>query len=349
MAPSPRISARPTTCRPRDETTPTVVRSAVATLACATLAVVSAPAAWAQSSTAPPPTGSTRASSEAPPPRHRLLQTTYVAARLNPLGLFAQMQLSYRFRLYEGEGALLRDNYVSIGLLPTISPAFARLGAQLEVQPVAALRLTGAIESSSYFGTFNLFQSFPTVTAPFSDSDIKRGGEADLEYRTNVLQATLGALLQARLGSIVVRNNLRGVYFNAATRNGDRAFYDQFFDVMAPDDGWVLFDDADLLYEIKPGFLVGARFHLAHAIYEGRHYLPGEDRTNPNTPMMRLGPFAAYRLSEDDGSLFHSPTLVLSAQWHLAHRWRTGEDTSAGLPMILLAFAFSSDLASSSD
>jgi hypothetical protein len=276
-------------------------------------------------------------------PKHRIMNTGYVAARVNPLGLFLQPNLQYRYRFYKGEGALLRDNYLAVGLVPTVSPAFGRIGGQVDVQPVAALRFTGAYERGYYFGSFNLFQSFPGAGANFSDTTIVDNGDNGRNYKTTFTQATLGGLLQLRVGPVVVRNNFRAVHFNADLRAGDTTFYDQFFDVLVPNDAWVLFNDADAMYEIKPGFLVGVRYHVASPRYKDRHFAPGDD-INVDNSIQRLGLFAAYRLSEEDGSKFHTPTILASTQWHLEHRWRTGADVSQALPLVFVGLMWSGDL-----
>lgn len=276
-------------------------------------------------------------------PKHRIMNTGYTAFRVNPLGLFVQPNFQYRYRFYKGEGALLRDNYLAIGLIPTISPAFGRIGAQVDVQPVAALRLTAAYERGYYFGTFDLFQSFPGAGSDFSDTAIGDNGAAERNYKTTFTQATLGGLVQLKVGPVAVRNNLRAVYFNADLRAGDSTFYDQFFDVLVPNDGWVLFNDADAIYEIKPGFVVGLRYHVSSPRYEDRHFAAGDDAT-VNNSIQRLGLFAAYRLSEEDGSKFHTPTIVASSQWHLEHRFRTGADVSQAVPLLFVGLTWSGDL-----
>lgn len=278
-----------------------------------------------------------------PPAQHRFFYQTTVAARVAPLGLLGQVQLGYRFRLYEGAGPVLRDNYVGVSVLPTLSPGFARIGGLLELQPFAPLRLSAMIDNSAYLRTFNLLQSFPTVTAPHSDTVLRAGSAAGDNYNASVVQVTLGALLQGRLDKFILRNNFRAVYSNGDLRAGDRGFYDLAYDVMAPDDGWIVVNDVDAVYELEPGFVVGARHHLTKALYGAQHFAPGEPTNDINTPFQRLGPFVSYRFGEDDGSLLHSATLLASAQWYLQHRFRTGQDTSAALPLILVVFQFSGD------
>lgn len=275
-------------------------------------------------------------------PRHRLVHSGFGAARVNPVGLFAQANLQYRYRFYDGAD-IARDNYLAIGLIPTLSPAFGRLGVQGDFQPALPLRLTASYERGYYFGTFNLFQSFPGIGSDFSDTTVEARGEAGENYKTSFAQATLGALVQLKFGKIVVRTNVRGVYFDADTENGDKVFYDQFFDVLAPAKGWVVFNDLDAMYELGPGRFIGARYFLASPRYGDDELAPGDDPKTDNS-IRRLGLLFAWRFSEEDGSKFYTPTLLASAQWHLRHRWRTGEDVSQGVPLVFVGFAWAGDL-----
>ena len=51
-------------------------------------------------------------------------------------------------------------------------------------------------------------------------------------------------------------------------------------------------------------------------------YLAGQERDNPNTPAVRLGPLAAYVIDEEPGGWFDKPTLILIVNWWLEHRYR---------------------------
>jgi hypothetical protein len=58
----------------------------------------------------------------------------------------------------------------------------------------------------------------------------------------------------------------------------------------------------------------------------------------------RIGPVAALTFYDDGYTSFNKPTLILAASWYLRHRYRTGQDVSGALPLLLLGFAFQSDL-----
>src|SRR3712207_440765 len=101
---------------------------------------------------------SAQALQEGPPPRHRLVYRNLSVVRLNPLGLLDEARISYRYRLYRSESLALRDNFVSVGLAPALSPAFGRLGVVVELQPLTLLQLWGMYEFIGNFGTFRQFQ-----------------------------------------------------------------------------------------------------------------------------------------------------------------------------------------------
>ena len=78
-------------------------------------------------------------------------------------------------------------------------------------------------------------------------------------------------------------------------------------------------------------------------LYSASDYRAGEKQENDNGHQ-RLGPLAAYTFFDKSYSRFSKPSLVLIVNWYVDHRWRTGADTNAGIPYMVLAFAFTSDL-----
>lgn len=302
--------------------------------------------AWAQSS----------ASESAKParadlpvrPAQRFDATQGVIGRLNPLGLVYLGKFSYQFRLYESDSPLTANNYIGVGVTPAVSPAFVRGGLVLEIQPLSILRLWASYEGVGYFGSFRVFQSFPGVTSDHSDTTLLNldDVEATSAYSTGGTILTVGGLLQAKVGPVAARNMTRLMRPDFDLREGDRTYYDILFDVLAPDEGWFLSNDFDLLWVTDLGLTVGGRYTLTQSFYEDRHYAPGETLgENPNTPTQRIGPLIAYTFWDEKGqSAFDRPTVVLIVNWWLQHRFRTGADVDNAIPYVALAFTVTGDL-----
>lgn len=73
-------------------------------------------------------------------------------------------------------------------------------------------------------------------------------------------------------------------------------------------------------------------------------YVPGEPQDNPNTPLSKLGPIAAWQFLQSSGGLAQRGTLLLPAQWYLAHRFRTGGTVSGAIPFLGIGLVFSGDV-----
>lgn len=297
-----------------------------------------------------PATGETEAPAPAlplvdPQPEVQLYYRSLTAARVNPLGLFELFDLSLRGRFYESDSDALRQNFAGIGLTAGLSPAFGRIGVLAEVQPLTILRLWAAYEFIGYFSSFDLMASFPSAASAYSDTAIR--GAKDLGrpgYATWGGQLTLGANAQVRFGPIAIRDSFRAIMPSFQLREGDRVFFDQIFDLQVPNDGWAVVNELDVLGIFDIGLMVGARYTIATPFNEARHFAPGDDPALAQNHVHRLGPMIAYTFERRPGTRFDSPTLILLAQWHLIHRYRTGADVDIGLPYLGLAFQFNGDL-----
>ena len=271
------------------------------------------------------------------------------AARVNPLGLFVSGTAMLRKRLYRHQALALRDNYVGVGPVFFMSPAFARGGLGVEVQPLSVLQLSASLEGIGFFRTFEFMQSFPSATSETSDGELKRLKEAGTNYATTGWVTTLAALLQGKAGPMALRSNFRAIYYDMRLRDGDRVWYDSILDVMSPGKGWTFTNDTDLLYVTSFGLAAGARFTATHSAFQSTDFTPGEAENNPNSPITRVGPFVAYTFFDkpcEDGVCprFNAPTVVLVSQWFLAHRYRTGQEVSQAVPWFALAFQCKGDL-----
>jgi hypothetical protein len=283
-----------------------------------------------------------------PQPETEVRYQSTTAARVNPLGLVSFLDLTGRLRLYAHESDFLKQNFAGIGITGGLSPAWGRIGVLAEVQPLSILRLHLSYELVGYFSSFNLFASFPSPFADASDTAIETRSNLPglASYDTYGGQLTLGATLQAKISYFAVRNLFRAAHGSYQIRPGDRVYYDQLSDLLAPNDGWILINDVDALAVFDEfGLAVGARWTYSHAFYRLRNFAPGEDpNAVPDTDIHRLGLIAAWTIEDNEGARFDRPTIILIAQWHLVHRYRTGADVDVGVPYLALAFQFQGDL-----
>ena len=278
------------------------------------------------------------------PPQHRIAYKNLTALRYNPLGLLDDARFMYRYRLYETDKVALRDNFIGVGLAPTFSPAMLKIGPYVEFNPSTVFGVWSAIQFVQYFGSFNLLQSFPGAQSDFSDTAIKNNSAQ--RQATNGFEVTIGANLNLKFGPIVVRSFFRAIYGSMNVRPGDRVHYDQFYDVLMPNKGWSLTNDLDVLGQFFMNRIVaGVRYTLTVPLYaKTRHYDPSDPIQQVNNNMHRVGPLVGYTFFSEDGAGFNNPTIFLLVQWWAQHRFRTGADTSAALPLMGLGFQFTGDL-----
>ena len=281
-------------------------------------------------------------------PQNRLVVSDLTVFRYNPVGLETQIRAGYQRRLFASENPLFRDNFVFLGVLPKLNPAFLRIGPAVDVQPLSILHLRAGVEHVRFFGTFGFLQSFASPRADYSDStlDDRQDPDDDGEssYATDGTHAFFEPTFQIKIGHIVVRNKFSVEYWNLGLRGGDTVFYDATLDTLVPDDGMNITNDADVLYATDWGLTAGLRHSFVRPIYEAEHFQPGENRGFIENRHNRLGVLAAYTFFDRGYTRFNKPTVIVISSWYLSHRWRTGEDVSRAVPYFVLGFAFQSDI-----
>lgn len=324
----------------------------------------------------------------------------FSAFRLNPLGFFLDARASYRSRIHQSVDTLFREAYVAITPTVAVTPAWIRTGAIAEFQPLAILNLSAGYEYIAQYGTFDTIQSWNSPQARASDRNQDLGTPNKWTYATTGHQLTFGALFQLRLaGSIVLRSNAKLFYYamntrvpdgataaadpavagtNVADRRGDRVWYDIYYDLLIPARGWATHIDSDILFSPEgAGLTVGLRHSYTQAFFQQTDFNSGDvcapgrmgtgmmasqclEYAEPNGAMHRLGPIFAYNFSEAAHSRFNAPTLFISVQWWLAHRYRLGgagptellvnpnqsgaDYIAAGIPYFAIGFSFRGDL-----
>ncbi len=272
------------------------------------------------------------------------------------MGLFGDFRAGYRLRLFNSptRGILLRNTYVALGASVVASPAFVRPGIALEVQPLQILNLQVLYEPIvQWFGSFSNLQTYPTAAASGIGAGIVASGNNPPDQgnaqTARGWQLTLQATLQARIGqTLAVRNTFRAVRstYDTSTlspaHQADRVYYDPFYDVVAPLDGWVMVNDLDVIASLTDlGTNIGLRYS---SVIPALGDSADDSRT---TTTHRLGPIVTYTFKERRHSAFNAPTVFVLAQWWLHHQFRTGGDSpgtiSQYMPMIVLGFSFRGD------
>jgi hypothetical protein len=286
--------------------------------------------------------------SERGPPQFRLVHRNALAVRVNPLGFLYDGKLMARLRLYESNSTALRDNFAAVGVSLGASPAFLRPGVYAELQPLTVFSVFALYEAVGYFGSINLLQSFPGARSDYSDTAIRNlGAYPDTDPRHNYpatgSMLTVGANLVLKLGPIVVRDTVKFIRPHFNLRAGDTTHYDQFYDILMPNERFSMVNDADLLFQTSFGLVAGVRYNFSIPLYGPENFAADGPGTGDNSSH-RLGPLIAFRFSDHDGAAFNQPTVALLVNWYLKHPYRTGVDTPVGLPYLGLAFTFVGDL-----
>ena len=103
-------------------------------------------------------------------------------------------------------------------------------------------------------------------------------------------------------------------------------------------------NDADVLY-VMDRLAAGIRYTYVEPIYTRSNDAPGDPpEGRPDNLVHRVGILAAYSIVKNPGARLDTANAVLLAQWHLMHRWRTGEDVTGALPFIALALQLRGNL-----
>lgn len=265
------------------------------------------------------------------PPKHRISYNNIVVARLNPLGLINRLLIEYRYRIYDEPSLLKNGSYIGVGVETQLSPGLATVRPQIQIQPLAVLKLRAGYGLFTHFGTFDLASSYESPLDEHYIAEIAAQGDQGENYANIGGQGVFGALLQAKVSQVAIRNDLNFFVSNMQLEDGDNVWYSQLDDMMLEGDGWHLTNDSDLLWLSNFGLTVGVRNTVTKAFYNDSSFRPGElaivERDgDPNGPTNRVGPLIAYTFFDDprEHPRFNRPSILVISQWWTNHRYRTG-------------------------
>ena len=227
----------------------------------------------------------------------------------------------------------------------TVSPSIARIGPTIQLIPLAILQLRASYYFIGYYGGKKYkAHAFDSPHDEFGPDTIQARADNKQAISTFGGQAELSALFQVKLGPIALRNEV--IFFNNNIKlpGTSDVFYDFRHDLMAPGKGWFLSNDSDLIYvNTKIRLNVGARVTYYHIFYPKGVYETG-DRIDDRNDHLRVGPLISYAFKDRPAKRFTKPTLFLMAQWWVKNRYRTGQEVSQGLPLMVLGFSFAGEL-----
>ncbi|MFK7926647.1 MAG: hypothetical protein AB8H79_00550 [Myxococcota bacterium] len=272
-----------------------------------------------------------------PGAKDRLYYSNATFARVNPLGLINIFRVGWRRRLSTKDSLLFKDTYTFAGVNVLTTPANTRVGLYGEAQILAVLRVFGEVNGVGYYGTFDQIMSWDDPNANFSDNTIADRGEQGLSSPTTGWVLNAGGTVRGAAGPVVFRSTAQVTRYDLSLPDGDVVFYDQYWDRLAPDKGWMILNDLDVLV------LAGnARVGVRHTFTD---QLGGDLGDAGGMAQHRVDPLLAYQFHDKGkGTRFNQPTLFMLVQWWAKHPYRTGAEQPAGLPLIALGFAFNGDL-----
>lgn len=268
----------------------------------------------------------TPAWAKAAPPRQRVW-SLQAGGRIAPLGLLVGGTYGVRWRLLNKEGLLFKDSHVALLGRADLTPTYAFLGARLQFEPLAVLRLWADYEIGGFFGTLNSVQAFDEDFLEKSASSqfkalLKPASRAILAQRV-----TLSARLQAKYKWIAARYIVTGRRHFMHMDADQIVWFNANLDLLAPTRGWTLNQNADLLFEVAKGRFLAARYTQTAGYVSSEH---------ESSMLRRLGPAAVWVRKTQD----RTHTFLLMLQWNLQHPYRNGDIQSKAMPMILAGWIF---------
>lgn len=245
------------------------------------------------------------------------------------MGLLTNAAIGYKRKLFNRDGILFEDSHFALQGTLAASPTFSFVGARVVFQPLAILRLWAGYEVGGHFGVINSLRAFDR-------SELKLPAKAQFERieqtpKRSTMQhrMTLSGRLQAKYKRFAARYEASGQRYQLFDPQGKVAWFNATLDIVVPTRGWSLNQDADLLFELKPGLFLATRYSQTTAYHD--------DLARP-IAIRRLGPAIVWRRPARHARV-DANTWFAMVQWHLTHPFRNGEVKSAAIPMVLLGWA----------
>ncbi len=259
--------------------------------------------------------------------------------RYNPWGLQDESTLGYQRNLRGLYGAsedsrLFGKTYVTAGVIGRASPQFAQVGGFVKALPIALLELQASgVRTLPLTDAEAVRQKSYYTPGTLAGLDVTKPGAAD-SILTAGWQVNLQARLQAKVGSVAVRNTNLLTIFELEEKGTTGTFFDQTLDVITPFKSKVYQNDTDLLWadDSKP-WVLGARWTWVRPLSDG------------TDPITRVGPMFAWKFGDvPPAPSANAHALVVLSQWHVAHRTRAGQEMSQSVPYFVLLYSMTGGL-----
>tara|TARA_B100000609_G_scaffold194994_2_gene188358 strand:+ start:1416 stop:2288 length:873 start_codon:yes stop_codon:yes gene_type:complete len=254
---------------------------------------------------------------------HGLLNLTL---SYNLLGLRAIGAIGWRQRLYKSNNKILRENFFGAHAIARLTPAWLEGGAVLALQPITILKLRLAyryrIQIPLFFsgGTFDTIEqaksAFDPVKAHTEGEQVLRdriqkvqddNGGGRVLPASHILSADL--TFRFKLKGILLLVNAR--YSKWFTGHGQtdkyKAFYEGGHDMIFSN------EEDFFMIEGVTGYESGAFRYMVMVSYR--------NALNAGSEYFRIGPAFQWSIAPAWG-WFKKPSLLVLANWYLAHNWR---------------------------
>ena len=247
----------------------------------------------------------------------RELRDTF-GGSVNTLGVQNTLDLTWTWKLSSSTRALLSDAHVAVGLTDSLSPAYNRLGAWIEVSPLSILDLRAGIEPAAYFGTFSALSDYASYDEAFdTDSRKARDRAGEKAFGTGG-RAYLAPTLKLKLGRVVAVSSAELEWWRAS--NDGPYFYEPTRDLLLKSAGDAMVQGQNLLLLELPrpsgGRLLVGPIHVYRHAYDA-----------PQNRVQTLGLLGVYELAERRFGV-KKPTVILQVSRYLEDRWKKDELTA---------------------
>lgn len=270
-----------------------------------------------------------QAKAKAAPPRSQDW-SVQAGGRVAPLGLLIAGTYGVRWRLFNKDSLLLKNSHIALLGRADLTPTYCFLGARLQFEPLAILRLWVDYQFGGFFGNLGNVALFDEDFLSRSEkSQFKKLQEPEPQA-VLAQRVTLSARLQAKYKRIAARYMVAGRRHFMRVYPDEMVWFNANLDLLTPTRGWTLNQDADLLFEVDKGRFLAVRYTQTAGYFSGEH--------KPSM-LRRLGPAGVWVRKTQR----HTQTFLLMLQWNIRHPYRNGDIQSVAMPMILAGWVLKSN------